>query len=84
MHRKSDAARETLAHAAESASEAGKRLVEIGAAMQERARDAVRTKRRDSYAYSNRLRDCVVDYPLASIGVALAIGAIATVLFSRR
>ena len=84
MSNKSDAAREALSHAAQRASEAGKRLVEIGSAMQEKAYDAVRLTRRGSHGYSNRFRDYVADYPLASIGLALVIGALASMLFSSR
>ncbi|MDQ3797722.1 MAG: hypothetical protein M3294_09225 [Pseudomonadota bacterium] len=84
MSDKSDSAREALSHAAQRASEAGKRLVEIGSAMQEKAQDALRVTRRSSQDYSNRVRDYVADYPLVSIGIALVIGALASVLFSSR
>jgi ElaB/YqjD/DUF883 family membrane-anchored ribosome-binding protein len=84
MFRKSHSARETLAQAAERASDAGQRLVEIGSAMQEKAHDAVRTTRRTSEEYSGRLRDSVVDYPLAMIGIAVAVGALISVLLARR
>jgi ElaB/YqjD/DUF883 family membrane-anchored ribosome-binding protein len=52
--------------------------------MQEKAHDAVRTTRRTSEEYSGRLRDSVVDYPLATIGIAVAVGALISVLLARR
>ncbi|HEX2237256.1 MAG TPA: hypothetical protein VHJ19_02610 [Gammaproteobacteria bacterium] len=53
MSDKSDTAREALSHAAQRASEAGKRLVEIGSAMQEKAQDALRVTRRSSRLFQS-------------------------------
>jgi ElaB/YqjD/DUF883 family membrane-anchored ribosome-binding protein len=84
MGSKSEAARDALAQAADRASDAGRRLVELASAMQEKAEDSLRTTRRRSQDYSGRLRECVTDYPLASVGIALAVGALVTVLLSRK
>jgi ElaB/YqjD/DUF883 family membrane-anchored ribosome-binding protein len=84
MVHKSEAARDVLADAAKRASEAGRRLKELSTAIQETAHDTVETTRRGSLTYANRLRGCVADYPLASISIALAVGAMLTVLFAAR
>lgn len=84
MFKRSDAARDALTQAAERASDAGRRLVEIGSAMQERAQDAVHTTRRSSRDYTGRLRESVVEHPLTSIGIAVAITALLSALLARR
>lgn len=84
MAHKSDVARDALEQAVERASDAGRRLKELGTAIEERAYDTARSTRRASQDYTGRLRDCVVDYPLASIGVAVAVGAFISILFARR
>jgi ElaB/YqjD/DUF883 family membrane-anchored ribosome-binding protein len=78
--KKSDATRDVVAQAAERASDAGRKLAELGSAIQERAQETLRTTgrtmRRSSRDYTNRLRDYVEDYPFAAIGIALAVGAV--------
>ncbi|MBA2409881.1 MAG: hypothetical protein H0V62_08960 [Gammaproteobacteria bacterium] len=68
----------------ERASDAGRRLKELGTVIEERASDTARSTRRMSEDYTGRLRDRVVDYPLASIGVAVVVGAFISVLLARR
>ncbi|MGH8501415.1 MAG: DUF883 family protein [Gammaproteobacteria bacterium] len=84
MAHTSDTARDTLEQAVQRASEAGRRLKELGTAIEERAYDTARRTRRASQDYTGRLRDIVVDHPLASIGIAVAVGAFISVLFARR
>jgi ElaB/YqjD/DUF883 family membrane-anchored ribosome-binding protein len=84
MAHTTEVARDAVAQAAERASEAGRRLAELGAAIQEKARETLRTSRRGSQDYTGRLRDYVIDHPLASIGVALAVGAFLAALLARR
>jgi ElaB/YqjD/DUF883 family membrane-anchored ribosome-binding protein len=84
MFKRSSGARDALMQAAERASEAGRRLVEIGSAMQERAQDAVRTTRRSSRDYSGQMREYVTEHPLTAIGITVAITAVLAALFARR
>jgi ElaB/YqjD/DUF883 family membrane-anchored ribosome-binding protein len=85
MVKKSQTAHDAVAEAAQSASEAGRRLAELGSAIQERTRDTLRTSHRTSHMYTRRLRDYVAHYPLASVGAALTIGAIVSaIVLSRR
>lgn len=88
MRKRSDVARDALTQAAQHASDAGRRLVEIGSAIQDRAHDAVRARHPSSRDYALRLRDQVSDYPmattLATVGIAVAVGALLTAWLARR
>jgi hypothetical protein len=88
MRKRSDAAREALIQAAQHASDAGRRLVEIGSAIQDRAYEALRARHQRSGGYAVRLRDHASDYPLtatfATVGVAVAVGALLTAWLARR
>ncbi len=88
MRKRSDAAHEALTQAAQRASDAGRRLVEIGSAIQDRAHEALRARHRSSRGYAVRLRDHTSDYPLttafATVGAAIAVGALLAAWLNRR
>jgi ElaB/YqjD/DUF883 family membrane-anchored ribosome-binding protein len=84
MAYKPKVAGDALAQAAARASDAGRRLAELAAAMQDKAQESVHATRRHSEEYSDQLRERVSKYPLASIGIAMLIGAIVSALLARR
>jgi len=88
MRERLDTGREALTQAAQHASDAGRRLIDIGSAIQDRAHAALHAKHRSSRDYAVRLRDRTSDYPLtttlAAIGVAVAVGALLTIWLARR
>ncbi|HEX2239046.1 MAG TPA: hypothetical protein VHJ19_12145 [Gammaproteobacteria bacterium] len=78
-----DAAREAADRGAEAISEVERRARAISADAQDALRDSARKARqRSSEAYGD-LADIVHDYPLVTIAIALAVGALAASLLRR-
>jgi hypothetical protein len=81
---KREAAGDTLAQAAVRASEAGRRLADLAAAIQDKAQASAHATRRHSAEYAGRVGQGVVNHPLVSIGIAMLVGAALWAVLTRR